>query len=486
MEVSTMANPYLEGGFAPVREEVTLTDLKITGHLPQHLDGRYLRIGPNPVFDPGDDYAWFLGDGMVHGLRLRDGEAQWYRNRYVRSPAVAGALGEHTPPGHVHAGIDFAPNTNVIGHAGRTFALVESGPSPYELTGELDTIGPCDFDGTLKGGYTAHPIADPVTGELHAVSYFWGWGNRVQYSVLDTAGRVRRSVDVEVHGSPMMHSFSLTENYVVLYDLPAVFDKGVAAKTAPLLMRPMARLSLNAVVGRNPIPEWLATAMARGPAKHRFRTSSFPYRWDDTYPARIGVLPREGTPNEVRWFDVEPCYVFHPMNAYDDGDTIVLDVVRHPRVFDAVVTAPEEGPPTADRWTIDLAAGKVSEVRVDDQPQEFPRIDERLTGRRHRYGYSVGFSEWSDGDSLIRHDMAAGGTKVRPFAPGQSAAEFVFVPNAPDAAEDDGVLMGFVQDVPNGRTDLLVLDSQTLEDVAAVHLPVRVPAAFHGNWVPTP
>jgi carotenoid cleavage dioxygenase len=82
--------------------------------------------------------------------------------------------------------------------------------------------------------------------------------------------------------------------------------------------------------------------------------------------------------------------------------------------------------------------------------------------------------------------MAAGGTKVRPFAPGQSAAEFVFVPNAPDAAEDDGVLMGFVQDVPNGRTDLLVLDSQTLEDVAAVHLPVRVPAAFHGNWVPTP
>ena len=480
-----MANPYLEGAFAPVREEVTLTDLDVTGRLPEHLDGRYLRIGPNPIFDPGSDYHWFLGDGMVHGLRLRDGKAQWYRNRYVRSRAVAKALGEPPRKGHLHAGMDISANTNVIGHAGRTLALIEAGPSPYELTDELDTVGPCDFDGTLHGGYTAHPITDPATGELHAVSYFWGWGNRVRYTVLDTAGKVRRSVDVEVHGSPMMHSFSLTENYVILYDLPAVFDKRVAAKTAPLLVRPMARLSLNAVIGRNPIPEWLATAMARGPASRRFRTSSLPYRWDDTYPARIGLLPREGGSKDVRWFDVEPCYVFHPLNAYEDGETVVLDLVRHPRMFDTVTTGPNEGPPAMERWTVDLVAGKVREERLDDQPQEFPRMDERLTGRRHRYGYAVGIHSASNSEAVIKHDVVAGSSQVRSFAAGHSVGEFVFVPNAPGSAEDDGVLLGFVQDAANSRTDLVVLDAQTLADVAAVHLPVRVPAGFHGNWVPT-
>src|SRR5438445_8121471 len=169
-----MANRYLEGEFAPVREEITIADLPVTGALPEHLDGRYLRIGPNPVVDPGDDYHWFLGDGMVHGLRLADGKARWYRNRYVRSPDTTKALGEkRRRTGHLHAGMKVSPNTNVIGHAGRTLALIEAGPSPFELTDELDTVGACDFDGTLRGGYTAHPLVYPDTGDLHAVSYFW-------------------------------------------------------------------------------------------------------------------------------------------------------------------------------------------------------------------------------------------------------------------------------------------------------------------------
>jgi carotenoid cleavage dioxygenase len=480
-----MANPFLQGEFAPVREEVTLTDLAVTGSLPTHLDGRYLRIGPNPVVDPGDDYHWFLGDGMVHGVRIADGQARWYRNRYVRSPDTAKALGEERKPGHLHAGMRLGANTNVIGHGGRTLALIEAGPSPYELTDELDTVGPCDFDGTLRGGYTAHPLIDPDTGELHAVSYFWAWGNRVRYTVTGTDGRVRRSVDIKVAGSPMMHSFSLTESYVVLYDLPAVFDKRAATAPMPWFMRPMARATLRPIIGRNPIPEWLATAMGRQSSRDRYRTVSLPYRWDDSYPARVGVLRRDGDGKDVRWFDVEPCYVFHPLNAYEDGDSIVLDVVRHPRMFDAVTTGPDEGPPTFDRWSIDLAAGKVREERIDDTAQEFPRVDDRLIGRRHRYGYSVGFAAPERGDVLLRHDRVSGERAVRAFGPGRTSGEFTFVPSAPDAAEDDGVLIGYVQNAREGRTDLFVLDAQTLEDVAAVHLPVRVPAGFHGNWVPT-
>jgi carotenoid cleavage dioxygenase len=264
-----------------------------------------------------------------------------------------------------------------------------------------------------------------------------------------------------------------------------VFDRKAVVELMPRFMRPVARASLRPVIGRNPIPEWLATMLGRQAAGDRYRASALPYRWDDSYPARIGILSREGDGTDVRWFDVEPCYVFHPLNAYEDGDSIVLDVVRHPRMFDAVTTGPDEGPPTLERWTVDLLAGKVREERVDDRPQEFPRIDDRLVGRRHRYGYSVGFATDEGGDAVLRHDRVSGEQCSRAFGAGHSAGELTFVPSTPDAAEDDGVLVGYVTDLAADRTDLVVLDAQTLADVARVHLPVRVPAGFHGNWLPT-
>ena len=141
--MSVTTNPYLQGNFAPVSEEVTATELHVDGELPEALCGRYLRNGPKPLTAPEPStYHWFTGDGMVHGIRLRGGRAEWYRNRWVRSAEVARTLGEEPRLGPVHAEMDFAPNTNVIGHAGRTFALVEAGPRPYELTDELETIGP--------------------------------------------------------------------------------------------------------------------------------------------------------------------------------------------------------------------------------------------------------------------------------------------------------------------------------------------------------
>ena len=178
---SATTNAYLQGNFAPVREEITSCDLPVTGAIPAHLDGRYLRNGPNPVSDPDPrTYHWFMGAGMVHGVRVRDGRAEWYRNRWVRARDVARALGEAPRSGPVHAGLDFAANTHVIGHQRRTFAIAEGGGLPYELDDTLSTIGACDFDGTLRGGYTAHPLRDPETGELHAVSYYWGRGHSVR------------------------------------------------------------------------------------------------------------------------------------------------------------------------------------------------------------------------------------------------------------------------------------------------------------------
>jgi carotenoid cleavage oxygenase len=480
-------NPYLAGNFGPVREETTVTQLEVTGTIPAHLDGRYVRNGPNPVTDPDPaSYHWFLGSGMVHGVRVRDGRAEWYRSRYVRSADVAAALGEEPRRGPVHAGFDFAANTHVIGHAGRTFALVESGPRPYELTDELDSVGPCDFDGTLPGGYTAHPLADPETGELHAVSYFFGWGNKVQYSVLGTDGSVRRTVDIEVGGSPMMHAFSLTERYVVIYDLPVTFDAALAANRAPRpFVRPTRRL-MSRTVGRRRIPDRMVEMMMRGGGN-----PSLPYWWNPDYPARVGVMPRHGGASDVQWFDIEPCFVYHPMNAFDDGDCIVADVVRHPKSFATDRHGPNEDPPTLDRWTLDLGSGKAREERLDDRGQEFPRIDERVVGRPHRYGYAVASHAREDGSfeleasALVKHDVASQHTEIRRFDPGCVPGEFVFVPESPTAGEDAGTLMGFVYNAGEDRSDLVFLDAETLKTVASIHLPVRVPYGFHGSWIPS-
>ncbi|MGB8404602.1 MAG: carotenoid oxygenase family protein [Mycobacterium sp.] len=480
-----MTNRYLEGVFAPMPEELTLTDLDVAGTIPDYLDGRYLRNGPNPIGEVDPElYHWFIGDGMVHGIRIRDGKAEWYRNRWVRGPMTAQALGEPGPTGHFGpSGI--GANTNVLAHAGKTLALIEGGIANYELTDELDTVGICDFDGTLTGGYTAHPKRDPETGELHAVSYSFTRGNTVQYSVIGTDGRAKRTVDVEVHGSPMMHDFSLTERYVVFYDLPVTFDAGIAAEmSVPRALRLPARLVMSALIGRVKIPD---PVTARQPNLNS-RDRRMPYSWNPKYPARVGVMPRNGGNADVRWFDVEPCYVFHPMNAYDspDDNTIVLDVVRHPKMFDADQLGPNEGPPTLERWTVDLSDGKVREERFDDHDQEFPRIDERLTGKRHRYGYAPTVGEGlGGGGTLLKHDLVGRSAATRSFGTGKTLGEFVFHPSSPTAAEDDGVLMGYVYDQATDRSELAIVDAQTLQDVASIKLPHRVPAGFHGNWLPT-
>jgi carotenoid cleavage oxygenase len=481
-----MGNRYLEGNFAPVGAEHTASGLTVTGHLPRHLDGRFLRNGPNPVseVDPST-YHWFMGDGMVHGVRLRDGRADWYRNRWVRGPRVSAELGEHPRDARACASASFpAGNTNVVVHNGRTIALIEGGAGCHELSDELDTLGAFDFDGTLPGGYTAHPLRDPVTGELHAVSYFFGRGRSVRYSVIDAAGRTRRTVDIEVTGSPMMHSFSLTEKYVVLYDLPVTFDAEQAATMlvpAPTSLRPAQQLVLSAVAGQVRVPDPITAT--------RMHAQSLPYRWNREYPARIGLMPRAGSAGDVRWFEVDPCYVFHPVNAYDCPVTgsVVLDVVRHDRTFDTDRTGPYEGLPTLDRWTVDVAAGRVDSRRLDDRGQEFPRLDERLLGRRHRFAYTMGVhADGTPSDVLLKHDLDTGTCDTHSFGRGRQLGEFVFVPNGPDATEDDGVLMGYVYDRATDLSDLAVLDAATLDLMATVHLPTRVPHGFHGTWSATP
>jgi carotenoid cleavage oxygenase len=491
MATTTTAKPgnrYLEDFLAPVSAEVTAHDLRVTGRVPEHLDGRYLRNGPNPAaeVDPAV-YHWFSGDGMVHGVALRDGQARWYRNRWVRSPSVCRTLGEPAPRRlDPRAGmLSLGANTSVLSHAGRTLALVEGGVANYELTEELDTVGTCDFDGTLPGGYTAHPHRDPRTGELHAVSYSFTRGRTVQYSVIDAAGRARRAVDIEVGGSPMMHDFSLTDKYVVIYDLPVTFDPAqVLPQNMPPWLALPARLVLQSLIGRVRVPSPINARMNRD-ARHSDR---MPYAWNPHYPARIGVMPREGENKDVRWFDIEPCYVYHPLNAYSemrgDAEVLVLDVVRYARMFDRDRRGPGESTPMLDRWTINLSTGAVGTECRDDQSQEFPRINEEFLGARHRFGYTVGAQFAGGGSGLFKHDYVTGSRQVAALDAGLLLGEMSFVPNPAASAEDDGVLMGFGYHRDSDEGQLLLLDAQTLEQVATVHLPQRVPMGFHGNWAP--
>jgi carotenoid cleavage oxygenase len=239
---------------------------------------------------------------------------------------------------------------------------------------------------------------------------------------------------------------------------------------------------------RHAAPDFVLRAAMRGSEQGSPPDVGLPYRWAPERPARVGVMPRRGAAADIRWFEVPQCYVFHPLNAYDEGDTVVLDVVRHPSVFaSGAHLVPETR--TLDRWTVDLAVGTVTEDRFDDTSQEFPRVDERLVGRRHRYGYAVGYAPGSAGitepNAILKHDTLTRTTQAVSFGSGREPGEFVFVPTGPDTAEDDGVAMGFVYDRARDRSDLVLLDARTLDTLGAVRIPARVPHGFHGNWVPT-
>jgi carotenoid cleavage dioxygenase len=383
---------------------------------------------------------------MVHGIRLRDGQAEWYRNRWVRNPEVSRALGEEPKPSDWPADhSSFAANTNVIGHAGRTFAIVEAGAPPVELSYDLDTIKMSNLNGTLPHAFSAHPKADPVTGELHVMTYWWGWGNQVQYLVVDASGEVRRSVDIQVQGGPMIHDIAFTEKYVLVMDLPCVFNLDAAMAGAGL-----------------------------------------PYFWDPDYDARIGLLPREGSSADVKWVSIDPCYIFHPMNAYDDGDEVVLDAARHPKMFDRERRGPSEGSPTLDRWRLNPITGKVSTSKISDRPQEFPRINESLNGLPYRYGYSAGVGTQFAQDTLIKVDHTTGAVTARTDQPRYGYGEPVFIAREGSRSEDDGWVMALRHDTTTDTSDLAVFDAQGLDadPIAVVHLPVRVPNGFHGNWIP--
>ncbi|MCU1397036.1 MAG: 8-apo-carotenoid 13,14-cleaving dioxygenase [Acidimicrobiales bacterium] len=442
-----VSNMYLEGNYAPVAEEITAFDLPVIGALPEQFEGRYLRNGPNPwkVDDPGAHH-WFVGAGMVHGVRLRGGRAEWYRNRYVGSRELSMQRGQPDIPGPNWNNNGNGPNTNVGGFAGTTWAMVEAGGVPVEMTYDLETVGRNDFFGTLPGGFTAHPKVDPDTGEMHAMVYSLPeWLDHVQYVVVAADGKVRRTVDIPLPAPTMLHDMSLTERYAVVYDFPCRLDIELAMS------------------GR------------------------FPFSWQRGTGSRVGLLPREGEAADIIWVDVPECYAFHPMNAHDAADgSVVIDLCVYDSMFDVHRNGPfQENLARLERWVVNPTTRTASTALVDGAAQEFPRHAGRLTAKPYRYGYASGVSAASPTWPTIKHDLQTGEKWTFDHGAGRSAGEAVFIGRHGATAEDDGWLMMLVHDLNNDTAELVVLDAQDFsrDAVARVLLPQRVPFGFHGNWV---
>jgi carotenoid cleavage dioxygenase-like enzyme len=436
---------YLTGAFAPMAGERTEFALPVVGHLPVELDGLFTQIGPVPAGRPrralDGTYPWFMQDGLVVGVRVRQGQAVWFRNRWVRSGRAARSLGESRAPGPRHLPVDTV-NTNVVAHHGLLLALVESGCLPAQLSETLETVRYTDLNGQLPRGFAAHPKVDPATGDLHALAYspLRRWAEHV---ILSAEGRVLRSHRVDLGGRPLLHDIALTPRFVVFLDLPVRFDVRRAAARA------------------------------------------FPYRWHDGHQSRIGVLPRAGGP--VRWITIESCFVYHLVGAEETAHGgLTVRGLSYERLFDDHAADPLGRPATLWQWHAEAGADHATARRLHDRPHELPRSDPRRLGKPHRFYYAVAQDGPADDRSgLLRFDLRRGDAEVHDLGAGIVSGEVVFVPRAADGPETDGWLLHFQTDLAADVTELVVRDAADFagEPAAVIRLPLRVPIGAHSSWI---
>ncbi len=456
--------PDLEGNLFPVGDEVDITALEILGELPDGLHGTFVRNGPNPLFEPLGRYHMFDGDGMLHGITIGGGEAS-YRNRWIRTRGLSAEIdrGRALYPGlsDVMAFPDPAlvgdagpvknpANTHIIRHAGRYLALWEGG-LPTEVTASLDTVGEYDFGGTLRGAMTAHPRLDPRTGEM----FFFGYSvfePLIRYYVVDATGAIVHRATLDLPAPVMMHDFVITEHHAVFLDSPIVLD------VANMGVGPMAQ-------------------------------------WRPENGTRIGVLPRRGGADEVRWFEIDPGHVQHFWNGWADGDRIEFSGTRfdHPDFgIDASAALDESTadntPPYPARFWVDLATDRAGWEQTDDLGGDFARFNDDFNGVRSRFHYMSAVlateRRLGDFDAIVRYDDATGARQVWDAGPTAHVGESVFAPDPAGRAEDDGWLLNAVYDAASDRTDLCVLDARDVAagPIARVHLTRRIPFGFHANW----
>ncbi len=454
-------NPYLHGAYAPVKEEITATELKVIGEIPKDFGGAYYRNGPNPYTSPKGMHHWFDGDGMLHAIHFENGKAE-YRNRYVRSADfLAEQQGELNKSGIFYPSTanssttvykDTA-NTDVVMHNGELMALWYISGQPVRLNAKtLETIRSEDFGGTLPKNVSAHSKVDVGTGEFIFFDYAL-YEPLYSYGVVDANNQVSHFTQIEMPGPRLPHDMAITENYSILMDLPIVFtEQGL---------------------------------------RHRV----WSIHNDESLPTRFGVIPRHGKGEQIKWFEFPGCYIYHVINAWEEGDNIVMYCCK---MIDNGREMPTQfGPyaPMVDvlalravvtKWTMNMKTGATKEEQIDDAVNEFPTVNLDRVGHKTQFSYhaSIPDTQTQVFDGILKYDLDKGNYVRHSFGDAHYGSEPAFAPRFNAQSEDDGYVISFVTDAETGGSRALILDAQNLSDkpVAEVIIPQRIPLGFHGTW----
>jgi all-trans-8'-apo-beta-carotenal 15,15'-oxygenase len=440
---------------------------EVEGSVPAALRGTLFRNGPG-INKVGGQWLghWFDGDGMLSKISFTDGRVH-YRNQYVATPkhleeAKAGRVlyrgfGTQRPGGILANALRVpgnASNTSVVYHANRLLTLWEGGP-PYRINpADLSTIGLEDFGGRVPV-FSAHPRIDGRTGELFNFGMRYGPINRLLLYRMAPDGTLDRFPAIRMPYAVMNHDFVITGKY-------AVFCFG------PILAHP-----IKLILGLASFDQTLT--------------------WDPAKPTKILLVARDRSKAPI-WIDTDPFFQFHFANAYDEGDTVVIDVARYPD-YDTIGAEvrdfwksewPDRGSSRIARIIVDVSGRKIDSRELAQCPgAEFPRVDPRTTGAIHRHIYLASRSERADHgffQVVNKVDTQTGQVTAHDFAPNGYVGEPVFIPRSDESGEDEGYVVTLVFDAASRRTDVVVLDARDIggKPLAVARLTHHVPYGFHG------
>ena len=461
-------HPYLNGAWTPNYDEYDATDMAVIGEIPRDIDGVYLRNTENPVHEAIGRYHPFDGDGMLHIMSFAAGRAE-YRNRFVRTAGFnaeqeAGRslwAGLMEPPSRserpgwgAQGGLKDSSSTDIIVHAGMALSTFYQCGEGYRLDPyTLEQLGTEQW--VPEGGISAHAKLDEHSGEL----LFFNYSKEppyMQYGVVGADNRLKHLVPIPLPGPRLPHDMAFTERFAVVNDLPLFWDA------------------------------------------ERLKQGHHVVRMHRDVPSRFGVIPRLGQPEEIRWFEAEPTYVLHWVNAWEEGDEVILDgyFQEHPEPRSHPTAPPGYArmmayldvglmEPRLHRWRFDLRTGATAEERLDDRTLEFGTINQRHAGRKYRYAYSA-FNKpgWFLFSGFIKHDLESGSSASVAFGEGRYGSEAGFAPRIGATAEDDGYLVTFVTDMNEDRSECVLYDAGAMlaEPVCRIVLPHRISSGTHATW----
>jgi len=455
-------NPYLASNFAPITDELDLENLQVVGEIPKDLCGIYMRNGPNPAFPPISYTYPYDGDGMIHAIYLRDGKAS-YSNRYVQTKglikerkagkALYGGLFKILPIDPAWAGPEDEPFAikngaiiNIVRLGNQYLALSEGAPA-YQLTSKLETLGEWNPENNNKPlEVCAHTRRDPHTGDLWFINYSVMPPFLSLYR-FDAQGKLGNKWEIHTNFPTMVHDFVLTENYIVIFDCPAVIDLAQLMKGGSIL------------------------------------------NWQPQLGTRIGVMSRQS--GCIQWLQTDAFFVFHFANAYEQDNKIIIDYVRHEQL--GMLTGDDRNlktPPRLYRTVLSLEEGNMKHFALGEERIEFPRISDETNSLPHRFVYSLSKTHNIENscafNALVKYDLTTQEADSRDFGSFAEISEAVFAPSDNDCSEDDGYLMLFVYDNRSQQSEFVILDARnhTKEPLARIILPRRVPNGLHGSWMP--